>query len=168
MAETVRENARRIVPDAWRGDMRLLGDLLGRVLVEAVGQDLLDDVEKLRRIVIAARESDDFERQADDLVTSWSLERAELVARAFTCYFHLANLAEERHRARTLRHRDRDGDSAPPESLAATAEDLAGSGSVHDLQARFETVRIHPVLTAHPTEARRRAVVAAIRRVGLD
>ena len=79
--------------------------------------ELLEDVELLRRTVIAARDSDDQEREAARLVTSWTIDRAEQVARAFTCYFQLINLAEERHRARALRERDR--------STAPLAESLA-------------------------------------------
>ncbi len=92
-----------------RRDVRLLGDLLGEVLSETNGQDLLEDVERLRRLTIAARAgtagSTDHDQIAA-LVASWPLQRAELVARAFTVYFHLANLAEEVDRIRTLRESD--------------------------------------------------------------
>ena len=69
--------------------------------------------------VIAARESDDEELAAARLVASWPVERAEQVARAFTCYFQLVNLAEERHRARALSERERDA-TPLAESLAET------------------------------------------------
>ena len=87
----------------------MLGDVLGDVLRESGGQDLLDDTERLRHAVIAARRPGSRERRraADrELVASWPLDRAEAVARAFTVYFHLANLAEEQQRIRTLRERD--------------------------------------------------------------
>ena len=145
--------------------MRLLGGLLGQVIADSGGAGLYRDVEKLRSLVILARDDGRYERDAEKLVASWPLERAEMVARAFTCYFHLANLAEEHHRARVLRERDR-GPDPPPESLAATIKELLpklGRKQLHDLIADLE---IHPVFTAHPTEARRRAVVSAIRRVG--
>ena len=58
------------------------------------------------------------------MVAAWPLERAEAVAHAFTVYFHLANLAEEHQRIRTLRERDT-GDQPVRESLAAA---VAGSG----------------------------------------
>src|SRR5215469_13857468 len=104
-----READRQQLPALMRRDVRLLGDLLGEVIRDVGGQDLLDDVERLRRAVIAAREQPpgDAADQAGDeiaaLVAGWSLSRAELVAKAFTIYFHLTNLAEERHRVRTLR-----------------------------------------------------------------
>lgn len=145
--------------------MRLLGEVLGKVIADFGGAELLRDVERLRRLVIDARGDDRFERSAERLVASWSLDRAEMVARAFTCYFHLANLAEEHHRARVLRERDQ-GPDPLPESIAATVDQLTrklGKKRVHRL---ISTLEIHPVFTAHPTEARRRAVVTAIRRIG--
>ena len=145
--------------------MRLLGDMLGRVIADYGGANLLRDVERLRSLVIRGREDGRFERQAEKLVASWKLERAELVARAFSVYFHLANLAEEHHRARVIRERDR-GPDPLPESIAATVDQLRlrlGRRRLRDLVAGLE---VHPVFTAHPTESRRRAVVTAIRRVG--
>ncbi len=157
----------RQVPAAMRHDVRLLGELLGQVISESDGPDLLDDVEELRHRVIAARGSD--AAGSDDdiaaLVASWPLARAAAVARAFTVYFHLANLAEEHQRIRTLRERDT-GAEPVRESLSGTITALGaaiGTGARADLLARLE---VHPVLTAHPTEARRRAVTEALRRIG--
>src|SRR4029077_18662005 len=81
------------------------------------------------------------------------LERAEAVARAFACYFHLANLAEEHHRARVLRERDQ-GPRPPPESLAATVTELRSRHGVRRLRHLLSDFEVHPVFTAHPTEAR--------------
>jgi phosphoenolpyruvate carboxylase len=153
------------MPAALRRDVRLLGRLLGQVIAESGGAELLEEVEHLRRLVIAARRSDRDERLAAALVASWSLERADQVARAFTCYFHLANLAEEHQRARALRERDRNRGELP-ESLPATVARIRGEHGEDRLQQLLAELEVHPVLTAHPTEARRRAVVTAIRRVG--
>ncbi len=155
-----------------RRDVRLLGDMLGEVISESDGPDLLADVERLRRAVIEARRVADRASPAAGaagdaiaaLVASWPRQRAEQVARAFTVYFHLANLAEEQQRVRTLRERE-SGDMAPRESLAdAVARIIAeqGRGQVDELLAGL---RVHPVFTAHPTEARRRAVVESLRRI---
>src|SRR5207248_9473013 len=114
-----RADARREIKDPLRRDVGLLGRLLGQVIAEQGGASLLRDVERLRRMVIAARGSARHEGMAERLVASWSVERAEQVARAFTCYFHLANLAEGHHRARVLRERD-SGERLSSESLAAT------------------------------------------------
>jgi phosphoenolpyruvate carboxylase len=160
-----------------RRDVRLLGDLLGEVLRESGGEDLLADVERLRHAVIEARREDP-PPQADPvgdeiaaLVASWPLDRAELVARAFTVYFHLVNLAEEHQRIRTLRERAAGG--APlRESLAVAVADIRATAP-GELEALLGRLRVHPVLTAHPTETRRRAVTAGLRRIsgllaGLD
>jgi phosphoenolpyruvate carboxylase len=157
-----------------RRDVRVLGEILGQVISESGGKDLLDDVEDLRHRVIAARRRDAADAHAvaadDDiaaLVGSWPLDRAEAVARAFTVYFHLANLAEEHQRIRTLRERDT-GDQAVRESLAAAMASLGeslGTDRRGELLGRLE---VHPVLTAHPTEARRRAVTEALRRVSTE
>ncbi|HEX4815566.1 MAG TPA: phosphoenolpyruvate carboxylase, partial [Nonomuraea sp.] len=148
------------MPDELRHDVRLLGKLLGQVLAEQGGDDLLADVERLRKAVIAARRGDVSADVITELVASWEIERAVEVARAFTCYFHLANLAEEHYRIRTLRERDAEG-RVQRESLAQAVQEL-GRDRVTEL---LEGLELHPVLTAHPTEARRRAVVTAIQRI---
>ena len=184
-AAPTRDADRQQLPGRMRRDVRLLGDMLGEVLRESGGQDLLDDVERLRQAVIAARAShgaadvsspggssdgsaDSRGDPAGDeiaaLVASWPLDRAELVARAFTVYFHLTNLAEELQRVRALREQDT-GQAPVRESFAASVAEFRreqGPGQLGDLLARL---RVHPVLTAHPTEARRRAVATALRRI---
>lgn len=166
-----RETARLQMPRALRDEVRLVGEVLGQVIAEHGGGSLLADVETLRRTVIRARnergESGGYPGPAERLVSSWPLDRAEQVARSFTCYFHLTNLAEERFRARTLRDADR-GAVVPPESLASAIAEVRsqlGDGTLAELLA---DLRVHPVLTAHPTEARRRAVTAAVQRVGVQ
>jgi phosphoenolpyruvate carboxylase len=159
-----REVARIEMPAPLRREVRLLGDMLGQVLVEYGGTGLLDDVENLRRTVIVAREQED-QGAAAPLVASWPIDRAEQVARAFTCYFQLVNLAEERHRARALRERDR-GTELLPESLEQAVAEIRSGHGEETLRGLLDDLVIHPVLTAHPTESRRRAVVAAIARVG--
>jgi phosphoenolpyruvate carboxylase len=159
-----REKDRDQLPKPMRRDVRLLGDLLGDVISESAlsGPELLADVEELRQAVIDARHGEDQHRTGDEivaLVASWDLDRAEQVARAFTVYFHLVNLAEEHQRIRILRERD-DGKQPVRESLAAAVAELGSPAAVQQ-----EDLRVHLVLTAHPTEARRRAVVAALRRI---
>lgn len=155
-----RTRARFEVPEELRADVRLLGELLGRVLVEYAGQPLLDDVEKLRELTIA-RDGEG----AEALVASWPHERAEDVARAFTCYFHLTNLSEELHRARVLRERDRSSDAPAVSELAQAVEKIAAESGEQQARALLNGLEFRPVLTAHPTEARRRAVLATIRRI---
>jgi phosphoenolpyruvate carboxylase len=148
-----------------RRDVRLLGDILGEIIRDSGGPALLADVERLRHAVIDARHGD---RDAGDeiatLVASWSLEQAEQVARAFAVYFHLANLAEEHQRIRNLRERDT-GAEPVRESLAAAVAEISHDAGPEHLRELLASLRVHLVLTAHPTEARRRAVVAALRRI---
>ncbi|MDP9846545.1 phosphoenolpyruvate carboxylase [Streptosporangium lutulentum] len=164
MAATVsrqeRSSAVTEMPDELRADVRLLGELLGQVIAEYGGDDLLADVERLRKAVIGARRRKVSVDEITAMVAEWPIDRAVQIARAFTCYFHLANLAEEHFRIRTLRVRDT-GEEPLPESIAQAVQELGGE-RVAEL---VEGLRLHPVLTAHPTEARRRAVVTAIQRI---
>ncbi len=165
--DSTRDGTRDAVEPALRSDVSHLGGLLGQVLRESGGDDLLRDVERLRELVIDAYESardasiDDAER----LVATFTPERAEQVARAFTCYFHLANLAEEHHRVRVLREREAAAGFVPdsiPDAVGKLTEELGREEAMR----RLGEMRFHPVLTAHPTEARRRAVATGIRRIG--
>jgi len=159
------------MPGPLRRDVRLLGRLLGRVLEEAGGPELLADVERLRRACIALRAADGGRRRARaevaELVAGFDLDRAELVARAFTVYFQLVNLAEEQHRVRTLRERRRDGGTVR-ESFAAAVAEVREAAGEDGLAALLERLEVAPVLTAHPTEARRRAVVDGLRRIAVE
>jgi phosphoenolpyruvate carboxylase len=172
-----RDRDRAALPEPMRRDVRLLGDILGEVIRDSEGPELLADVERLRRAVIEARRGERDEYLADGatsadpagdeiaaLVASWSLDRAEQVARAFTVYFHLVNLAEEHQRIRILRERD-SGQAPVRESLAAAVAEVGHDGGPGHLAELLAGLRVHLVLTAHPTEARRRAVVAALRRI---
>ncbi|WP_416351972.1 phosphoenolpyruvate carboxylase [Subtercola sp. RTI3] len=166
-SESSRRDIRDEVDEDLRADVRLLGSLLGRVLTESGGEGLLDDVEKLRALTIDAyeRENNASIEDAEELVDSFTPARAEQVARAFTCYFHLSNLAEEHHRVRVLRARDAVGEAAPADSLPAAIERLVAEVGTDETAERLRRLRFHPVLTAHPTEARRRAVASGIRRI---
>src|SRR3954449_961102 len=157
-----------------RREVRLLGSLLGQVIAEQGGPDLFALVERIRRRTIALRHADtelDLEPDAERAklaaeIEALDLDRAAAVARAFTLYFQLVNLAEERQRIRVLRTRARRARGrAIDDSVGEAVERLArsrGRAGVGELLARIE---VHPVLTAHPTEARRRTLLVAQRRV---
>jgi phosphoenolpyruvate carboxylase len=170
-----RSGLRDELPAPLRRDVGLLGRLLGRVLEEAGGPGLLADVEALRLATIALRAVDPeggpeaaWERQrVVDLVARFDLARAESVARAFTVYFQLVNLAEERQRVRTLRERSR-GDTPVAESFAAAVAEVRAAAGQDGLTGLLGRLEVTPVLTAHPTEARRRAVVDALLRIGVQ
>ncbi|WP_435298669.1 phosphoenolpyruvate carboxylase [Timonella sp. A28] len=165
-----RREAEQEMPAVMRADVNLLGTLLGQVLRETNSPGLFEDVERLRLATIDAYTdptTEAFER-AVAVVESFSTKRANEVARAFTCYFHLVNLAEEHHRVRSLRFRDEEANF--PKKRGAVAEAFANlSNEIGEDKAleRLQALRFHPVFTAHPTEARRRAVSTAIRRISV-
>jgi phosphoenolpyruvate carboxylase len=131
--------------------------MLGDAIAESGGETLLAEVEALRTAAIAHRghPTATRRRRITHLVDGLDIGRAEDVIRAFTCYFQLVNLAEERHRVRTLRRRARSG-TPVKDSIGALDVDPASTADL----------RIQPVLTAHPTEAKRRAVVEHLWRIG--
>jgi phosphoenolpyruvate carboxylase len=96
-----------------------------------------------------------------------SLDELLAVARAFTAYFLLINLAEEKQRVRVLRRRERtSSEQGLHESIAEAVRRLRRSGmGRNDLDALVHRLLLRPVLTAHPTEARRRTVLVAQRRL---
>jgi len=161
-------------------EIRLLGSLLGQVIAEQAGRELLDLVERVRRTTIRLRRVDDPSLRAGLVAELANLDadRAEVVVRAFSLYFRLVNLAEEREFIREARRADRasqrgagrrgstaDG-SAPDDSLGAAVDWLRRSGLDDTaIAAELGRLRITPVLTAHPTEARRRTVLIALRRI---
>jgi len=163
-----RTEAEQELPERMRADVRLLGALLGQVLRESGSPGLFDDVERLRVATIAAYTDDSaeaFERAAA-IANSFTVERADEVARAFTVYFHLVNLAEEHQRVRVLQERDgRPEREDVTDSVAAAFVRLAAEVGDDTALDRLQNLRFHPVFTAHPTEARRRAVSSSIRRL---
>ena len=106
-----------------RRDVRSLGALLGRVLVEQVGPELFDTVEELRRLMIRHRERvahspaagahGELMASAQTMIAEMDLGRAYQVTKAFAIYFELANLAETNHRKRRRRARQLDRHRAP-------------------------------------------------------
>ena len=157
-------------------EIRLLGALLGQVIAEQEGRPLLDLVERIRRTTIRLRRGDDPTLRAGLVAELAALdaERAEVVIRAFGLYFRLVNLAEERELVREGRRADRarartgrrGAAAAPDESLETAVGWLRRSGAdPAAIEAAVRSLRITPVLTAHPTEARRRTVLIALRRI---
>lgn len=165
---TGRFEAGQEIPERMRADVRMLGALLGRVLRESGSPGLFDDVERLRAATIQAytdETAEAFERAAR-IADSFTIDRADEVARAFTCYFHLVNLAEEHQRVRVLRERDgRPDREDATDSVAAAFVRLAAEVGDDTALQHLQDMRFHPVFTAHPTEARRRAISTSIRRL---
>ncbi|HEU4675991.1 MAG TPA: phosphoenolpyruvate carboxylase, partial [Motilibacteraceae bacterium] len=141
---------------ALRADIRRLGTLLGESLVRQEGTELLELVERVRLLV---REDS---AAAAALLDDVDLPTATRLVRAFSTYFHLANISEQVHRARELAaERARSGGW-----LAQAVQDVAASGLPADeVAGRVRSLAVRPVFTAHPTEAARRTVLGKLRRV---
>ncbi|HUP54768.1 MAG TPA: phosphoenolpyruvate carboxylase [Methylomirabilota bacterium] len=166
--------------DALGLEIRLLGSLLGQVIAEQAGREMLDLVERVRRTTIRLRRGDDPSLRAGLVSDLAALDpgRAEVVVRAFSLYFRLVNLAEERELVREARQAERAverldggrrsaaGSRDPDVSLGAAVDWLRRTGADDAaIAAAIGRLRVQPVLTAHPTEARRRTVLIALRRV---
>ncbi|MFI8261576.1 MULTISPECIES: phosphoenolpyruvate carboxylase [unclassified Streptomyces] len=137
-----------------RADIRRLGDLLGETLVRQEGRELLDLVEQVRALTRTDGEA------AAALLGDTDLETAAKLVRAFSTYFHLANVTEQVHRGKELRaHRAAEGGL-----LARTADMLKDADPEH-LRETVKNLNVRPVFTAHPTEAARRSVLNKLRRI---
>src|SRR5438128_3728796 len=139
-----------------RRDVRKLGTILGTVLVEQEGRWLLELVEQIRRESRGARRDDTVARTASSLTA----DEQAIVLRAFGIYFQLANLAEQHHRLRRRRQYALER-RVPRESLPETFARLDDAGvTQEELDAAAHRLSLELVLTAHPTEATRRTVLA--------
>lgn len=147
-------------------DIHLLGDLLGETLRVQEGDDLFQAEETVRQLAKARRSGDDTAQRA--LTQEFARQPAHtltLIALAFTAYFDLVNLAEEQHRVRVLRERERDAPNRAErdESIARAFADFAARGipaeRVASLLAKLD---IELVFTAHPTEAKRRTILSKL------
>lgn len=152
-------------PDApLRANVRLLGDVLGHVLVEQEGDELLVLEEQIRSLARDARETGD-RAELEATIGALSLEQQAAVLRAFSIFFQLTNIAEQHHRLRRRRQYEHEG-RVPRESLADAVARLREAGVGDDeLLAAAAQLEVRPVLTAHPTEASRRTILQAHQRL---
>lgn len=149
-----------------RDDVRFLGELLGEVLREQGGDQLFDAVERVRDLAKRLRShyEDDVERALMQKVQSLDLETATQVARAFGLYFQLVNLAEQHHRVRRKREYEREHRQPQSGSLESLARTLRGSRlQMEEVTTLLAGLGVQLVVTAHPTEATRRTVLAILR-----
>ncbi|HKY24149.1 MAG TPA: phosphoenolpyruvate carboxylase [Gaiella sp.] len=147
-----------------RADVHLLGDLLGQVLVEQEGEAFLALEERIRTHARDARGGGGH-AELDRAVAELDVATQGRVLAAFSLFFQLANIAEQHHRVRRRRDYEREG-AVARESIAEAVEQLAEAGVTPDgLASVARRLHVEPVLTAHPTEATRRTVLAAHQRI---
>lgn len=160
--------------EALRRDVSYLGRVLGDTLVEQAGRELFDLEETIRSLAKDRRSHEATERRrfarkvARDLegvVSELDIKTAEAVARAFTHYFQLVNLAEQHHRIRRRRDYARRRE-AQPGALDVTFAELRREGVDRErFASMLARTNIELVFTAHPSEAQRRTVLEKHRRL---
>ena len=139
-----------------RSAIRRLGTLLGKSLVRQEGEQLLNLVEQIRNLT-----------KTDPAAAAGVLDRTDLdsaikLARAFSSYFHLANITEQVYRAKELQSQ-----KATSGGWLWTAAKKIQAAQIDQktLETAFSNLRVRPVFTAHPTEASRRSVLLKLKRI---
>src|SRR6202790_13209 len=164
-----------------RRDVRSLGILLGRVLVEQEGEAFFDVVEQLRRLLIQHREESpsgatsehnaSLMARAREIIRRLTVEDAYRVTKAFAIYFELTNLAETNHRKRRRRAArmltgKTAGKTPVDGSFRGTLVRMKSAGvSADAVLESLRKVKVTPVFTAHPTEITRHTIRLKRRRI---
>ncbi|MFW2340993.1 MAG: phosphoenolpyruvate carboxylase, partial [Acidimicrobiia bacterium] len=144
-----------------RSDIRRLGAELGEALIRQHGPELLALVEQVRALTKTMRtpQPSSSGDNLDSLLGHLDMATTIRLVRAFTTYFHLANVAEQTHRVDQLSHRtDREREWFEA-AVDAVADLNVPSTDLADLVNRLE---LRPVFTAHPTEAARRSILTKL------
>ena len=141
---------------AQNEDVRFLGRLLGDVIREDGGAELFDRIEAIRAASVDRHRGVADAAATDAGLDALSLDDALAFVRGFMLFSLLANLAE-----------DRQGVAAEPDASVARAAALLGEAGVglSDVTALLGRALIAPVLTAHPTEVRRKSMIDHRNRV---
>jgi phosphoenolpyruvate carboxylase len=143
-----------------REDIRLLGRILGDTVRDQEGADVFDLVERIRQTSIRFHRDEDrpARRELEIILDSMSISETVRIVRAFSYFSHLANIAEDQNNIRQMRARST---AAPrPGTLALTLTHARAAGfSAADLRGFFKEALVSPVLTAHPTEVRRKSTI---------
>jgi phosphoenolpyruvate carboxylase len=145
-----------------RNDIRLLGRILGDTVRDQEGAGVFDLVERIRQTSIRFHRDNDkpARRELEVILDSMSTSQTVRIVRAFSYFSHLANIAEDQNTIRQMRTRSAAAGSPPPASLALTLSHARDAGfSAADLRRFFSGALVSPVLTAHPTEVRRKSTI---------
>src|SRR6266481_3596214 len=157
------EEAQALEEDArLRTDIRLLGRILGDTVRDQEGADVFDLVERIRQTSIRFHRDDDrpARRELEIILDSMSISETVRIVRAFSYFSHLANIAEDQNNIRQMRARSAAPGSSRPGTLVLTLSHARAAGfSAADLRRFFESALVSPVLTAHPTEVRRKSTI---------
>ncbi len=148
--------------DKLRGDIKFLTTLLADVIRQQHGEELLLKIEEIRTLAKEIRQYQNpfLVDSQKKLIDSLTYEQAHYVTRAFTIYFQLLNIAEEVQRIRRIRYYDQNLDVLQDMSLRKLFRDLQDEGfSKQEIADFLSQCSIEPVLTAHPTEVKRRTVL---------
>ena len=145
-----------------REDIRLLGRILGDTVRDQEGADVFDLVERIRQTSIRFHRDDDKaeRRELEIILDSMSISQTVRVVRAFSYFSHLANIAEDQNNIRQLRARSTAPGAPRSGMLASTLAHARAAGfTAADLRKFFTEALVSPVLTAHPTEVRRKSTI---------
>src|SRR3954466_9563459 len=143
-----------------RTDIRLLGRILGDTVRDQEGAEVFDLVERIRQTSIRFHRDEDklARRELETILDSMSTADTVRIVRAFSYFSHLANIAEDQNNIRQMRGR---GPGGPrPSALSQTLSHAKTAGlSAANLRQFLGQAQVSPVLTAHPTEARRKSTI---------
>jgi phosphoenolpyruvate carboxylase len=141
--------------ESLNDDIRLLGRTLGDVIADQAGPETLDLVESIRRAAVGDTDPVHLIELLDPLPIADALH----VIRAFSYFAMLANIAEDTDHARRRRAAVGSGAPAPAGTLARAIQLIKDAGlDLDDVQRAVSASEVVPVLTAHPTEIRRRTI----------
>ena len=146
-------------------DIKLLGNLLGYIIKEQHGEEAFELEETVRRTAKARRTGgNDAADRLKALIKDTTLEQKNILIKAFGNYFQLINIAEDQQRIRVLREREQNGTLG--ESIDAAIQRLHNEGfGVDKVRDILRQLRLRLVLTAHPSEAKRREVLVKLRHI---
>ena len=149
-----------------RADIRLLGRVLGEVIGEQAGADVLELVESTRVEAFGVHRSEVDRTELASRLAGLDVRSANQVIRAFSHFSVLANLAEDIHHERRRRHHRRAGSPPQRGTLAASFALLDRAElSVGTVARELAGALVCPVVTAHPTEVRRKTVFQVQRQI---
>ena len=147
-----------------REDIRLLGRILGDTVREQEGEEVFELVEQIRQASIRFHRDNEVgaRRELEATLDSLSADQTLAIVRAFSYFSHLANIAEDQHHIRRNRAHVLAGSAPRPGSLAYAFHARARRASSRERSRDFfDSALVSPVLTAHPTEVRRKSTLTA-------